>query len=281
MTRKQPEGPEGPERPERRGVRSLRAAAAARLAEAGCVAPFEEADELIEAAGGDDALLDRLVARRVTGEPLAWVTGSVCFAGHRVLVHPGVYVPRWQSEPLVARAVELLSDDGLAADLCTGSGAIAIALQRARPMARVLATDVDPGACGCAEDNGVEVFTGHLASPLPAELRGHFDVVIAVVPYVPTDQLVFLPRDVRDYEPSLALDGGPDGTRLLEEAIWAGAELLRPGGNLLLELGGDQADAITDVLRAAGFSEAVIFEDEEGDVRGIEAELQVTATRLR
>ena len=148
-------------------------------------------------------------------------------------------------------------------------------------MARVLATDVDPGACGCAEDNGVEVFTGHLASPLPAELRGHFDVVIAVVPYVPTDQLTFLPRDVRDYEPSLALDGGPDGTRLLEEAIWAGAELLRPGGNLLLELGGDQADAITDVLRAAGFSEAVIFEDEEGDVRGIEAELQVTATRLR
>ena len=94
----------------RPGQRSLRARVASRLAEAGCVAPSEEADELIDAAGSDEGLLDRLVARRVTGEPLAWVTGSHRFAGHRVVVHPGVYVPRWQSEPLARRAVELLPD---------------------------------------------------------------------------------------------------------------------------------------------------------------------------
>jgi len=242
-----------------------------RLAAAGCVAPFDEADELIEAAGGDEGPLDRLVARRVAGEPLAWVIGSVRFAGHRIRVHPGVYVPRWQSEPLVRRAIELLPDNGLAADLCTGSGAIAVALARARPAARVLATDIDPDACSCARGNGVEVFAGHLAIPLPAEHRGHFDVVIAVVPYVPTDQLVYLPRDVRDHEPLLALDGGPHGTRVLEQAVWAAAELLRPGGALLLELGGDQAEAMRGVLTAAGFAPARIFEDDDGDVRGFEA----------
>jgi release factor glutamine methyltransferase len=251
--------------------RPLRARVASRLAEAGCVAPLDEADELIEAAATDEGLLDRLVERRVTGEPLAWVTGSVLFAGHRICVHTGVYVPRWQSEPLARRAVELLPDDGLAADLCTGSGAIAVALARARPTARVLATDVDPDACACARDNGVEVFTGHLASPLLASHRGRFDVVIAVVPYVPTDQLVYLPRDVREHEPLLALDGGPHGTRVLEQAVWAGAELLRPGGALLLELGGDQAEALSGALTAAGFAPARLFEDDDGDVRGIEA----------
>jgi release factor glutamine methyltransferase len=152
--------------------RPVRSRVASRLAEAGCVAPLEEADELIEAAGDDQGLLERLVARRVTGEPLAWVTGSVCFAGYRVLVRPGVYVPRWQSEPLAGRAVDLLPDGGLAADLCTGSGAIAVVLRRARSTARVLATDIDPDACACARDNGVEVFAGHLASPLPAGDRG-------------------------------------------------------------------------------------------------------------
>ncbi|HUC13808.1 MAG TPA: HemK/PrmC family methyltransferase [Acidimicrobiales bacterium] len=260
MTRLRP----GRERPRRARVASL-------LAEAGCVAPLEEADELIEVADGDEELLDRLVARRVTGEPLAWVTGSVRFAGHRILVHPGVYVPRWQSEPLARRAAELLPNYGLAADLCTGSGAIAVALARARPSARVLATDIDPDACACARDNGVEVFAGHLASPLPVDVRGHLDVVIAVVPYVPTDQLAYLPRDVREHEPLLALDGGAGGTRVLEQAVWAGAELLRPGGALLLELGGDQAEALGAVLTAAGFAPATLFEDDDGDIRGIEA----------
>ena len=104
-----------------------------RLEDAGCVAPEEEADELIEAARGDDEQLERLVARRVRGEPLAWVTGVTNFAGCRVRIHPGVYVPRWQTEALVLRAVELLPEEGLAADLCTGSGAIAMALGHERP----------------------------------------------------------------------------------------------------------------------------------------------------
>jgi release factor glutamine methyltransferase len=242
------------------------------LADAGCVAPLEEAQELREAAAGDGEVLRGLVARRVQGEPLAWVTGSVIFAGHRIGITPGVYVPRQQTEALVRRAIELLPEDGMTADLCTGSGALAVALGRARPRARVVATDIDPTAVRCATDNGVEVFLGHLADPLPSHLRAHFDVVTAVVPYVPTEAIVFLPRDVREHEPLLALDGGPRGTQLLAGAVRSASELLRPGGWLLLELGGQQDDELAGVVRSAGFATARRFEDDDGDLRGIEAQ---------
>ena len=118
------------------------------------------------------------------------------------------------------------------------------------------------------------MFLGHLAEPLPDELRGRFDVVIAVVPYVPTEELAYLPRDVREFEPLLALDGGPGGTRLLEQAVWAGARLLRSGGALLLEVGGEQDEALREVLGAAGFGALRRQEDDEGDLRGLEARLR-------
>jgi release factor glutamine methyltransferase len=172
-----------------------------------------------------------------------------------------------------------LPPDGLAADLCTGSGAVALSLGRARPGARVVATDIDPLACRCAAANGVEVYTGHLAEPLPGELRGHFDVVVAVVPYVPSEELVFLPRDVQEYEPLHALDGGPHGTAVLDQAVRAAAGLLRPGGSVLLEVGGDQDRALAGVVEESGFGPLVRHEDDEGDLRAIEARLVLTRRR--
>lgn len=242
-----------------------------RLTKAGCVAPEEELDDLIGAADGDRKRLEHLVERRMTGEPLAWVIGSTNFLGHRVTVDSGVYVPRWQSEVLVRRAIECLPEDGLAADLCTGSGAIAVALRLARPRARIVATEIDPSACRCAVSNGVEVFEGDMADPLPKDLYGRFDLVIAVVPYVPTEAFAYLPRDVREHEPSLALDGGPDGTRLLRAAVWASSRLLRTAGTLILELGGDQDDALIDEACLAGFDSFTRIEDEDGDLRGVAA----------
>jgi release factor glutamine methyltransferase len=244
---------------------------AAELARAGFVDPREEAAELIEAAAGDAERLGDWVARRLDGEPLPWLTGYTVFNGHRIGVDRGVYVPRPQTEALVQRAIARLPQDGLAADLATGCGAIAVSLKRARPQARVVATDIDKTAFGCAAKNGVEVYQGHLADPLPATLYGRIDVVAAVVPYVPTEELVFLPRDVQRHEPRLALDGGPGGTRLLEEAVEAASTLLRPGGSLLLELGGTQDRGLTPALHAAGFRLAYRLEDEDGDLRGIEA----------
>jgi release factor glutamine methyltransferase len=250
------------------------AVVASRLARAGCVAALEEADELIEAAEGDTEALWQLVGRRETGEPLAWVIGWTRFLGQRIRVDRGVYVPRPQTEILARRAVELLPRDGSAADLCTGSGALAAVLGLHRPQARVVASDLDPAACRCAATNGVEVYQGDLADPLPVELHGRLDLVVAVVPYVPTGALEFLPIDSRDFEPLLALDGGPEGTRVLERLVPEAAEWLRPGGSLLLELGADQDRALSDSLRRAGFGETLRHEDGDGDLRGLEAPLR-------
>ena len=240
-----------------------------RLRAAGCVAAEEEAAELLGAAGGDAALLDELVRRRCDGEPLAWLTGSVRFCGATVLVHRGVYVPRWQSEPLALEAARRLPDAGVAADLCTGSGAIAVVLGRHRPRARVVASDVDPLAVACAQANGVEAYCGDMAEALPGELAGRVDVVTAVVPYVPTHALGLLPRDVVDHEPIGALDGGADGMHHLVRAARAAVALLRSGGWLLLELGGDQADALRPVLSELGFTDLGLLVDGDGDLRGV------------
>jgi release factor glutamine methyltransferase len=146
-------------------------------------------------------------------------------------------------------------------------------LRKARPAARVVATDVDGIACRCATNNDVEVYQGHLADPLPADLMGQLDVVVAVVPYVPSDEIVFLPRDVQKYEPRVALDGGNHGIELLEQAVSAGSRLLHPAGALLLELGGDQDERLEPALQAAGFGLVERLVDDEGDLRGVHTRL--------
>ena len=243
------------------------------LTEAGCIAASEEAEELIQAAAGDSDLLDDLVSRRTNGEPLAWLTGAVTFCGVSLSLAPGVYVPRWQTEPLARRAATLLPSAGVAVDLCTGVGAIAAVLSAAVPSAQVLATELDGNAAHCARRNGVEVFQGFLDEPLPREFERRVDVLTAVVPYVPTDSLRFLPRDVQAFEPRLALDGGFDGTDLLVEVVRRSTHWLRPGGWLLLELGGDQAEPIGRLLHDMGFEGVDVMADEDGDPRAICAHL--------
>jgi release factor glutamine methyltransferase len=248
-------------------------AVAGRLARAGFVAAAEEAGELVARAGGDDALLGALVERRLTGEPLAWITGSVTFCGVDLRIDPGVYVPRWHSEALARRAVERLPATGTAIDLCTGSGAIARTLMERRPGARVVASETDARAVACAAANGVEVFHGDLFAPLPRTLHGRVDVVVGVVPYVPTPELSLLQRDTFAFESTGPYDGGADGTAILRRVLVESPRFLRPGGALLLELGGAQADAFEDDLARLGYVDAAALTDDDGDVRGLEATL--------
>jgi release factor glutamine methyltransferase len=243
---------------------------AAVLAAAGCIAPDEEAAELIDAAGGDRDLLERLLARRRNGEPLEWIIGSMSFCGTTIRLAPGVYVPRWQTELLVRRAVELVPGNGVALDFCTGSGAVAAALAALRPDVRIVATDNDETAAACARSNRVDVRLGDLDEPLPDQLRGGVDLITAVVPYVPSDAIRLLPRDVQRYEPLGALDGGDGGLVVLERVVTCSRRWLRPGGWLLLELGGDQAQPMTAQMREAGFTRVRVLRDEEGDDRAIE-----------
>jgi release factor glutamine methyltransferase len=241
------------------------------LADAGCVASDEEATELIAAADGNAKRLGEFVERRVSGEPTAWIVGRVRFCGLSVKMHPGVYVPRWQTEALTERAGALLPDGGVAIDVCTGSGAIGVVLRERCPSARVVATDTDPVAVACARDNGVEAYLGDLTDPVPRELAGRVDVLAGVVPYVPSEALHLLARDVLAFEPRAALDGGPRGTRHLIRAAGDAWRWLRPGGALLLELGGDQGAEVQRRCEQLGFVDISIASDDEGDVRSIEA----------
>ncbi|HWD25422.1 MAG TPA: HemK/PrmC family methyltransferase [Acidimicrobiales bacterium] len=241
------------------------------LSGAGFVAAEEEANELLTHATGDSKLLESLVGRRLTGEPLAWIIGSVSFCGLEIRVDPGVFVPRWQSETLARRAVERLPATGVAIDLCTGAGAIARALTADRPGARVVASDIDERAVACAAANGVEVYLGDLFAPLSRTLEGRVDVVIGVVPYVPTSALSLLARDTLAFESPLSYDGGNDGTEILRRVLADSLRFLRRGGALLLELGGEQADALGNDLVNLGYVDVKEFVDEDGDVRGIEA----------
>ena len=249
------------------------AAIVARLSRAGFIAADEEARELVARAAGDGELLDSLVARRLTGEPLAWIIGKVAFCGVEIRVDLGVYVPRWQSEPLARRAVECLPATGIAIDLCTGSGAIAKILATNRPAARVVASDIDGLAVACAAANGVEVYRGDLFGPLPRGVEGRVDVVVGVVPYVPTPELPMLQRDTFAFESTLAYDGGPDGTDILKRVLRESRRFLRPGGTLLLELGGGQADGLRGELAPLGYVDVTVLMDEDDDVRGIESKL--------
>lgn len=251
------------------------------LAGAGFIAAPEEAAQLVIRAGGDAGLLDSLVRRRLTGEPLAWITGSTHFCGAEIQVDPGVYVPRRQSEPLALRAVDRLPTAGTAIDLCTGTGAIARTLSSHRPDARVVATDLDNRAIACAKANAVEAYHGDLFAPLPPGLDGRVDVVTAVVPYVPTPDLAVLQRDTFAFESALSYDGGRDGTDILRRVIAESPRYLCRGGGLLLELGGNQADVLGQPLARLGFVDVTVLADEDGDVRGIEATWATTSTERR
>ena len=218
-------------------------------------------------------MLESLVARRLTGEPLAWITRRVEFCGLSLRVERGVYVPRWQTEQLAERAALRLPSVGVAADLCTGCGAVAAVLAARRPSARVVAADVDSRAVACALGNGIEAYAGDLFAPLPPELAGHVDVLTAVVPYVPTPELALLQRDTLTFESTTPYDGGPDGTAFLRRIITESPRWLRPGGSLLLELGAGQPDLLGPTLPDAGLSGVEVVVDEDGEVRGIEARL--------
>ena len=229
----------------------------------------EEEAAALRAAAADPDVLEALVRRRTAGEPLAWLVGEVDFCGVRLRVDPGVYVPRCQTEALAERAASLLPPEGVAVDLCTGTGAVAAVLRGRQPTATVLATDIDPAAVACARANGVDALLGDLDGPLPPALHGAVDVITAVVPYVPTDELEFLPRDVVAFEPRRALDGGSEGVEVLSALVARSTQWLRPGGWLLLEIGGQQAVAVAAAMEGAGFGEITVLRDEDGDDRAI------------
>jgi release factor glutamine methyltransferase len=239
----------------------------AALRAAGCVFAEDEARLLMEAAA--DADLAALVARRVAGEPLEHILGWVEFRGLRIAVEPGVFVPRRRTEFLVATAAHLARGTipAIVVDLCCGCGAIGAALAATLP-AEVHAVDIDPAAVRCAEQNlkniNGRVYEGDLFAPLPASLRGTVDLVVANVPYVPTDAIATMPPEARLHEPMVALDGGADGLDVLRRAAAEAPGWLAPSGHLLIEASEAQAPAAVEAFADAGLTPRVAHDDELG-----------------
>jgi release factor glutamine methyltransferase len=250
------------------GDDSFFGAVVSRLTAAGCVAAEEEATEFI-AAAPDEATLEEWLRRREEGEPLAWIIGTISFCGLILEIAPGVYVPRPQSEELARRAARLLPEYGHALDLCTAAGAIAAHLKERVPTASVIGVDVDLRAAACARRNGVPTLAGDMAEAV--RCPDGFDVITAVAPYVPTDELRLLSADVQRYEPRRALDGGADGLDLVRRVVVAAARLLRPGGWLLVEVGGAQEQPLAEFMSQAGFDRLTPWRDSDGDLRGMAA----------
>jgi release factor glutamine methyltransferase len=232
---------------------------AAELRAAGCVFAEEEAGLLTEAAATPRELA-AMVARRAGGLPLEHVVGWAGFAGLRIEVGPGVFVPRRRTEFLLARAAALLRPGAVVLDLCCGSGAVGAALAAAAPGVELHAADLDPAAVRYARRNLAaargQVHQGDLFAPLPPTLRGRVDILTANVPYVPTGDIPLLPAEARDHEAPLALDGGADGLDLLRRVARDAATWLAPGGTLLSEASRAQVPAALRALRAGGLTAA-------------------------
>jgi len=217
----------------------------------------------------------RALCLRCTGTPLQHLTGEQGFRRLVLTVRPGVFIPRPETEVLVDVALELLDNAAspCVVDLCTGSGAVALAIADERPGARVIATDVSEAAVALARENAerlglaVDVRAGDLFEPLPTECRGEVDLVVANPPYLSIELAADLPAEVHA-DPPEALFGGLEVTRrLITEAIaW-----LRPGGALAVECDERAAAAVAAAARGAGFEEVFVRRDLNGRDRVVGA----------
>lgn len=241
----------------------------ARLRAAGCVWAEDEA-ALLEAAAADRTELEALVTRRVAGEPLETVLGWVEFLGRRLVVAPGVFVPRRRTE-LLARLtfarIEERRDAALVpvvVEMCCGVAPVASALGDLRVELHV--ADVGEVALGCARLNAPTstAHLGDLYDALPAVLRGRVDVLAANAPYVPTDRIADMPPEARDHEPRTALDGGADGVDLHRRLAAGAAEWLASGGVLLVETSPSQAALTMAAMEAGGLEADIEVDDEIG-----------------
>lgn len=240
----------------------------ATLRAAGCVFAEDEATLLLE-TGSDD--LEGLVARRVAGEPLEVIVGWAEFCGLRIGIDPGVFVPRRRTELLVREAARLAprtAEPVVVLDLCCGSGALGVALAHLLGGVELYAADVEPAAVRCARRNvgavGGQVFEGDLDQPLPASLRGRVQLLVANVPYVPTDAIGLMPPEARLHEPRVTLDGGSDGLEVLRRVASVAPRWLVRGGHLLVETSEGQVPAAVEAFTRAGLLPRVVVDEDPG-----------------
>ena len=216
-----------------------------------------------------------MVERYRQGEPLTYVVGNAEFMGLKLVVPRGVFIPRPETETLCENVLSLLKRrlPLVVADICTGCGAIALALASFRKDLICYGTDSSSKAVDSARLNAarlgvsdrVTFFRGDLAQALkPLNLDGKLDCLVANPPYVREGEMDVLPRDVKDYEPAAALDGGMDGLRMYGPILEEASFLLRSGGLVALEVGDSQAEHVKEMLTNLSFSRVEVGCDLRG-----------------
>jgi release factor glutamine methyltransferase len=224
----------------------------ARLRTAGCVYAEEEARLLVEAADTREHL-DALADRRVAGVPLEHLLGWAEFCGRRILVEPGVFVPRPRTELLAREAAALAAPGAVVVELCCGAAGVSTALAGTTADVEIHAVDIDQTAVWCARRNLADtngtVYLGDLYDPLPAHLRHQVDVLVANAPYVPSGELDMLPPEARHFERPVALDGGADGLDVVRRVITPATDWLSPTGRVVLECSERQAADVASAMR--------------------------------
>lgn len=215
------------------------------------------------------AAYEAAIARRAQGEPVQYITGQQEFFGLMLKVSPAVLIPRPETELLVEAVLARLPEDRAVeiVDVGTGSGAIAIALACKLPMARMTAIDLSDAALAIAKENatthGVARRVRSSSSDLLAAVSGEeFDAVVANPPYVPERDRQSLERQVREYEPEMALFAGADGMDIYRRLVPQALAALRPGGLLAMEIGYGQRKALAALL--SGWSAIEFLDDLQG-----------------
>ena len=220
--------------------------------------------------------IEQLAARRLSGEPVARIVGSREFWGLPFELSPATLVPRPDTETLVEAALEFAREfvpaGGLlsVADLGTGSGAILLALLHEWPNAAGLGTDLSEAALRTARENarhlGVQDRAIFIACHYASALAGPFDLILSNPPYIGSSEIPYLSREVRDHDPHLALDGGPDGLDAYRALIPQAARLLRTGGGLMVEIGRDQGADVQHLMNESGL---IVADPPRRDLSGI------------
>lgn len=220
------------------------------------------------------ARFERLVARRSLREPLQYILGEAWFMGLRFLARSNVLIVRIDTETVCQSALDVLKKGARVLDLCTGSGALAVAIKVLRADCEVCAADISPDALKLARDNAglhnVEItfYEGDFFAPA----RGTFDLIVVNPPYIPTEDLKLLQEEVQR-EPMLALDGGTDGLSFYRRLFVEAPQYLNPGGYVVCELGDGQSDAVR-ALAARRFTGITLHNDLGGLPRALRARLK-------
>jgi release factor glutamine methyltransferase len=227
------------------------------------------------------ARIEALVARRLAREPVARIIGVKEFWGLPLRLGPAVLVPRPETETVVEQALAAIDRGGSRdrllriADLGTGSGAIMLALLSELPNAFAIGTDRDPAALAVARGNAARLGFGARAAFVACNfgqaLAGGLDLLVTNPPYVRSGDMAGLDPDVRDYDPHIALDGGPDGLAAYRAIAADARALLNPNAHLVAEIGAGQSDAVVALLAAAGLARVAVAPDLAGIPRAVSA----------